>query len=437
MKKLPLLLFLLTSSILNAQPQFKKNNVSNNVSKGLSIGDVVPDVTLVNLLNYPTITAKLSDFKGKLIIIDFWNKWCSSCIAYFPKMEKMQESFSNKIQVLLVTNNTTEELKSLFEKSPIVKSTTLPFVIGDSILNNFFPHTSVPYHVWIDESGIVRELTSAESTTHGNVQAFLDKRNIALPVRVDKNVIGISLLGSEVDKERLVSYSIVTGNNKFTRQNSVEAIQSKSAEIIGYRYINTPIISIFNILNGGNLKTIVEAKGSENTEKYFWPKNPDKLSMWTENNTYCYEVVFPPQLNRKKWNDFMLHDLENHFSIKSTVEVRKMKCLILYSTGTKEKSYGKNILNGFVTCEKTKENIWVLRNCPISAIENKILTEYSGNNLSSDAIPVINESNATGMINADIKVGGTLRELDKELRRYGFGIKEEIRDVNCLIIREL
>jgi thiol-disulfide isomerase/thioredoxin len=73
--------------------------------KGLSIGDLVPDIEF-RMLNYPKLNIKLSDFKGKLVLLDFWAIWCSNCIPNFPKLKPLQASFKGKAQVILVSSIT-------------------------------------------------------------------------------------------------------------------------------------------------------------------------------------------------------------------------------------------------------------------------------------------------------------------------------------------
>ncbi|WP_255067302.1 TlpA disulfide reductase family protein [Lacihabitans sp. LS3-19] len=41
-------------------------------------------------------TVQLKDYKGKILIIDFWATWCKPCLASFPAMKKLQNEFKDK-----------------------------------------------------------------------------------------------------------------------------------------------------------------------------------------------------------------------------------------------------------------------------------------------------------------------------------------------------
>jgi len=38
----------------------------------------------------------LSDYKGKVIVLDFWATWCGPCRASFPKMQELVEKYKDK-----------------------------------------------------------------------------------------------------------------------------------------------------------------------------------------------------------------------------------------------------------------------------------------------------------------------------------------------------
>ncbi len=45
----------------------------------------------------------VSDFKGKVVMIDFWETWCKPCLATFPVLQRLQEEYPDDFVVLAVT----------------------------------------------------------------------------------------------------------------------------------------------------------------------------------------------------------------------------------------------------------------------------------------------------------------------------------------------
>jgi cytochrome c biogenesis protein CcmG/thiol:disulfide interchange protein DsbE len=58
----------------------------------VSSGDVAPEFELPGQSGI----TKLSDFKGKVIYLDFWASWCAPCRQSFPWMNEMQVKHGDK-----------------------------------------------------------------------------------------------------------------------------------------------------------------------------------------------------------------------------------------------------------------------------------------------------------------------------------------------------
>lgn len=46
---------------------------------------------------------RLSDFKGKIVIVDIWATWCSGCVASLPTYNKIKDSYKDKKDIVFLT----------------------------------------------------------------------------------------------------------------------------------------------------------------------------------------------------------------------------------------------------------------------------------------------------------------------------------------------
>ena len=73
----------------------------------LSAGMVAPDFNLIDAANK---NVSLSQYRGKLVLIDFWQTWCPPCVEGIPALKSLQEKHKSQGLVILgVTDRLDQE----------------------------------------------------------------------------------------------------------------------------------------------------------------------------------------------------------------------------------------------------------------------------------------------------------------------------------------
>jgi peroxiredoxin len=121
----------------------------------LTVGKAAPDFQLPDL-NDKEI--RLSDYRGKVVFLNFWATWCKPCREEMPSMEVLYKNFEKDGLVILAVS--IDRVTTKKEIPPFVKGLNLTFpVLVDSWgqTDKRYKLMGVPETYIIDREGTLRE----------------------------------------------------------------------------------------------------------------------------------------------------------------------------------------------------------------------------------------------------------------------------------------
>jgi peroxiredoxin len=99
---------------------------------------------------------RLADYKGKVIVLNFWATWCGPCQAEIPELIDTYESYKDKgVVVLGVSIDDTAEMLRTYAAQ---KKMTYPVLLmQDELEEAYGPLLGVPITFFIGRDGLIHE----------------------------------------------------------------------------------------------------------------------------------------------------------------------------------------------------------------------------------------------------------------------------------------
>ena len=105
-------------------------------------------------------THRLSDYRGQVVLVNFWATWCAPCRAEMPSLERLKRNFQNSELKILAVNlgETKREISNFYFKTdPQLTFKLLMDLEGDA--SQYWPMRGVPMTFLIDKDGNVSHVS--------------------------------------------------------------------------------------------------------------------------------------------------------------------------------------------------------------------------------------------------------------------------------------
>ena len=127
---------------------------------GWSMGSRVPTVGMqaedFSLLDLEGKSQSLRQYRGKIVLVNFWATWCKPCTTEMPAMQAIYDKLRDKGFVVLAVNELEDEAK-VREHIATYKHTFPVLLDRDNKVANQFGVFGLPVSVFIDQEGRVQE----------------------------------------------------------------------------------------------------------------------------------------------------------------------------------------------------------------------------------------------------------------------------------------
>lgn len=107
----------------------------------------------------------LADYRGKVVLLNFWATWCAPCLTEMPQFMEWQKQYA--AQGFQVVGVSIDDSEAPAARTAEKLRLNYPVVMGDATLAEQYGGVlGVPVTFLIDRYGIVRARINGESDTH-------------------------------------------------------------------------------------------------------------------------------------------------------------------------------------------------------------------------------------------------------------------------------
>ena len=124
----------------------------------------------------------LEQYKGKVVLLNFWATWCKPCTTEMPAMQTVYDRLREKGFVVLAVNELEDEGK-VREHIQQYKHTFPVLLDHENKVANQYGVFGLPVSVFIDQNGVVQEYIKGGLLTEARIHDIVDRIQSAAPIK--------------------------------------------------------------------------------------------------------------------------------------------------------------------------------------------------------------------------------------------------------------
>ena len=97
------------------------NEFLKNELKDFELSKVVKNLSNLIFKNHKDKEIKFSEFKGKVLLVNFWATWCVPCIKEMPSLDRLKTKFDKDFDIIAISvdRDGVEKVTSFFNENKI------------------------------------------------------------------------------------------------------------------------------------------------------------------------------------------------------------------------------------------------------------------------------------------------------------------------------
>jgi len=129
--------------------------VDPNIPVGTKVGERAPDFSLPD---FDGEIVHLSDFLGKVVLLEFWRSSCPHCVASTPHLEELRKEFEDQdfVVIVIILDYNPAEGKLLLAQNGYTRFITVHELDSNHQTAETYGISTIPRAFLIDKTGVIR-----------------------------------------------------------------------------------------------------------------------------------------------------------------------------------------------------------------------------------------------------------------------------------------